>query len=90
MIRLVKGGSGTSYCIKTKSLHRFKNKNPADFLHPIPEEMFDVTPRKVKEKQRRKRKKEKKNGLTFLSTEQNTFKMQVEFQDYLQAAEAVC
>lgn len=58
--------------------------------------MFDVTPRKESEgKTKKKKKKERKRGgknrvTTFLSIEQNTFKMQVEFRDYPQEAKAVC
>jgi hypothetical protein len=56
--------------------------------------MFDVTPRKESEVKTKKEKTERKGGenglITFLSIEQNTFKMQVEFRDYPQEAEAVC
>lgn len=58
VIRLVKGGSGTPYtALKLSLLHRFKKQNPADFLHPIPEEMFNVTPRKESEGKTKKKKK---------------------------------
>lgn len=56
--------------------------------------MMSLPEKKVKEKQRRRKRKKGKGGenrvTTYLSIEQNTFKMQVEFRDYPQKAKAVC